>query len=128
MIDQVPPAIVVVDDDEDTVTFLCDFLALLGFTPKICAPGPNVVACISGYQPSAFILDVCLEGMTGVDLLHQVRADPGMQTIPVIFFSGSEAKLCQLLPDYRAYGATFVPKPNVERLSMALQQLVQQPT
>ncbi len=128
MVDQVPPTIVVVDDDEDTVTFLCDFLALLGFTPKICAPGLDVVACMSGHQLSAFILDVYLEGMTGVDVLHQVRVDPGMQTVPVIFFSGSEEKLRQLLPDYRAYGATFVPKPDVERLSMALQQLVQDST
>ena len=120
--------VVVVDDDEETVTFLCDFLGLFGYTPKICPPGPDMVACIKEFQPGAFILDVQLDGMTGVDLLHQLRADANFATVPIIFFSGSEEKLCQLLPDYPKHGATFVPKPHADRLRMALQHLVPEPT
>ncbi len=124
-----PPSIVVVDDDDDTVTFLCDFFTMLGMAPVSCPVGLDVVANIRQHRPRAIILDVLLDGaMTGVDVLHQLRADPAMAGVPVIFFSGSQDTLRQLLPDYPAHGATFVPKPDIVKLQAAVQDLLQQST
>ena len=125
MTNQTPLKIVVVDDDRDTVAFLCDFFEMLGLNPQPCAPGPRVAACISAHRPQVVVLDVQLDGMTGVDVLHQLRADPTTRTTPIIFFSGSEDKLRLLLPDYRDHGATFVRKPNVEPLVALVADLAQ---
>jgi CheY-like chemotaxis protein len=121
--------IVTVDDDEDTVTVLCDFFTMLGMTPVRCMVGTDIVACVRQYQPRVVILDVLLDGTTtGVDVLHHLRADPAMHTVPVVFFSGSEDALRRLLPDYTAHGATFVAKPNIDKLMTMVGHLVQNST
>ncbi len=128
MTNQQPPKIVVVDDDADTAAFLCDFFAMLGLDTRCCLPGPRVAACIGEHRPQVVVLDVQLDGMTGVDVLHQLRADPAMRTTPIIFFSGSADKLRLLLPDYAARGAMFVRKPNVEPLAALVTELAQRST
>ncbi len=120
-----PATIVVVDDDDDTVTFMRDFFTMLGMMVVVCPTNTRAVACIAEHHPSVIILDLRLEHITGVDVLHQVRADPTLQTVPVVFFTGSNDYLRQLLPDYAAHGAHLVVKPNVEQLSVLVQQLVQ---
>ncbi len=118
--------VVITEDDQETLDFLRDFFEMLGMMVVACPDGTQAPACIAEHHPAVVILDVYLDGMTGVDVLHRLRADPATQTVPVIFFSGSEHKLRQLLPDYTAHGATFVPKPNIEKLQAVVQHLVQQ--
>ncbi len=42
-----------------------------------------------------------------------------------IFFTGNEDRLRNALPDYQARGAALVVKPNIDRLSVLIQRLVQ---
>ena len=121
-----PATIVIVDDDEDTVTFLCDFFTMLDMTPIRCPVGSDAAACVRQHRPAVVILDVLLDGTTtGVDMLRQLRADSATHTVPVVFFSGSEDILRRLMPDYAVHGANFVVKPNIEKLQTVVQQLVQ---
>ena len=123
-----PPTIVVVDDDHETVTFLRDFFDMLGMVVVTCSDGAQAPACTAKHHPAVVILDVYLEGMTGVDVLRQLRAQPTTQDIPVVFFSGSGDYLRRLLPDLAAHGASLVVKPDIEQLSAVVQRLVQQST
>lgn len=119
------PTIVVVEDDADTRAFLEEFFLTLGMQVVAYAPTHDAIAGITAHQPRIVILDLQLDGMTGVDVLHQLRAVPTTQTIPVVFFTGSDDRLRQLLPDYAAYGAYLVVKPNVQQLSVLVQHLAQ---
>lgn len=120
-----PPTIVIVDDDHDTVTFLCDFFAMLDM--QVVAVNPNTLtpAVIADHQPTVIILDLRLGYMTGVDVLHQLRVDPATTLVPVVFFTGSDDVLLQLLPDYAVYNASLVIKPNIQQLMIHVQDLVQ---
>lgn len=118
------PNIAVVDDDADTVDMLRDYFELQGVLVQPCPMGEPAVACIVGAQPDVVILDIQLDGLNGVELLHLLRAEPATLTVPIVFFSSSE-RLEQLLPNYADYGAYFVGKPKVLRLGRLIMQLVQ---
>jgi CheY-like chemotaxis protein len=123
-----PDLITVVDDDAETVAMLVAFFELLGLLVAPCPVDLDAAAWILEHRPSLIILDVLLHGgLTGVDVFHQVRADPTMQTVPVIVFSGSERQLRQLLPDYPTQGVHFVEKPDIAQLSALVQRLLQPP-
>ena len=66
-----------------------------------------------------------LGAISGLDVFHQLRADSTTRLVPVIFFTGNEDRLRKELPDYQARGAMLVVKPNIERLSVLIQRLVQ---
>jgi CheY-like chemotaxis protein len=121
---QLPPTIVVVEDDADTLTFLEEFFPMLGMQVVGCRSALDAVACIIEHRPRVVILDVQIDSMTGVEVLHHLRADPTTQTIPVIFFTGSGDLLRQLLPDYASHQAYLVVKPDVQQLSVLVHHLV----
>ncbi len=118
------PPIIVLDDDPDTVTFLCDFFAMLGLPAVACPLGPDAAAWIAQHHPRLIILDGDLGDMTGSEVFRQIRADATLQTVPVIFFTGSEDLLRADLPAYQDHGAALVVKPDVEQLGALVQRLV----
>jgi CheY-like chemotaxis protein len=122
--EQSQPTIIVLDDDEDTAAFLCDFFGMLGLAALSCPVGPEASICIARHHPDLVILDVQLGGMTGIDVFHQLRDDSSMRSVPVIFFTGSEDKLRNGLPEYRSLGATMVVKPNFEQLGTLAQEML----
>ena len=87
--EQAHPTIVVLDDDEDTATFLSDFFGMLGLAALGCPVTSQAATWIAQQRPDLVILDVQLGCMTGIDVVHQLRADPRMRALPVIFFTGS---------------------------------------
>ena len=92
------PTIVVVDDDSDTVEFLCDYLRGMGFHAVRCRPGPHTPACIAEHAPSLVILDLEMGDTTGIDVFHAMRADSATHRVPVIFFTGNADKFRHQLP------------------------------
>ena len=86
---QTNATIVVVDDDPDIVECLSDYLRTIGFDPVSCRVGPGVAACIAQHRPSLVILDLDLGDITGVEVLHAMRADSTTRPVPVIFLPGT---------------------------------------
>ncbi len=118
------PVIIVLDDDPNTVTFLCDFLGMLGLPAVACPLGPAAATWIAQSQPRLVILGGDLGDMTGPEVFRQLWADAATRMVPVIFFTGSAARVRGELPDYHARGAALVVKPDAEQLGALVQQLL----
>jgi DNA-binding response OmpR family regulator len=112
-----PSKIVVVDDDDATVEFLCEFFGMQGMVVAPCSEGHDTFAYIVQQQPTLVILDLFLTCSRGTDILLQLRANETMRDVPVIFFTGSGDMLHQLLPDYAEHGAYLVVKPGIDQLA-----------
>src|SRR5215217_6327535 len=88
--------ILVVEDDEATRAFLLDNLKGDGFrVAGATSPGEGVRA-IEVRRPSLVVLDIALEGGSGLDLLDRVRHADGLASridpdLPVIVLSGRTA-------------------------------------
>ena len=124
--EQMTSTIVAVDDDEDTLVFLSDFFAMYGILAVPCEPD-QFLQCVAHYHPGLIILDIQLNGVSGVDMFQELRAQSWSDGTPVIFFTGSDDSLQRQMPDYAAQGAYLVVKPRIEQLRTLVMRLLEQP-
>ena len=82
--------ILIVDDDPDHL-LICNILfrrrgyevlPLLG-----CNPIEELTKAIDSFQPSLIFMDHFMPGITGLDAIKMLKANPAYSHIPVIYFS-----------------------------------------
>jgi diguanylate cyclase (GGDEF)-like protein/PAS domain S-box-containing protein len=81
--------ILIVDDRPSNRAFL---MTLLGFTPHRlleAEDGAQALALARREQPDLVITDILMPTMNGYAFTQQLRADPALAAMPVIFFSAS---------------------------------------
>jgi two-component system phosphate regulon response regulator PhoB len=79
--------ILVVDDEPDIVALVVYHLAKSGFRVSSAATGPDAVALAKRERPSLVVLDLMLPGMSGFDVLRDIRADAGTKDIAVLMLT-----------------------------------------
>jgi DNA-binding response OmpR family regulator len=89
--------ILIVEDDEATKGFLADNLAADGFRVASASTAAEGLRAIEVRRPSLVLLDLRLEGGSGLDVLDRVRAADGLATridpdLPVIVLTGRAAE------------------------------------
>src|SRR5918996_3979402 len=85
--------ILVVEDDEATRAFLLENLAADGFRVAGASSAGEGIRAIEVRHPSLVVLDLALEGGSGLDLLDRVRHADGLASridpdLPVIVLTG----------------------------------------
>jgi DNA-binding response OmpR family regulator len=85
--------ILVVEDDEATRKFLAENLVADGFRVAGAAGAAEALRAIAVRQPALLLLDLRLEGGSGLDVLDRVRSADGLASrldpdLPVIVLSG----------------------------------------
>lgn len=118
------PTIAFVEDDPEIVEVLSVLLQDMGLAAYACPPVLSATQHIIAARPSLVILDVRMGQVDGIDIFRQLRADPAMQDVPVIFFTATEQRVAARLPHYRELGASFVVKPNIAQLSERIEFLL----
>jgi phosphoserine phosphatase RsbU/P len=83
--------ILVVDDHRPNVELLARHLDGLGYDVATADTGPRALASIAAARPDVVLLDIGMPGMSGLDVLHRLRADPTTADLPVILVSGRDA-------------------------------------
>ena len=86
-------SVLVVEDDEATSAFLVDNLRADGFRVASASSAGEGLRAIEVRKPDLVLLDLILEGGSGLDLLDQVRAADGLASridpqLPVIVLTG----------------------------------------
>jgi DNA-binding response OmpR family regulator len=108
---QEQPKVVVVDDEPEIVSLVCEALEYDGFKAVVCDHGNKALGCIYKEQPSLVLLDVQMPGMDGIQIFEQMRAHPLTATTPVIFFTANSQRVTERVPNYRERNAALLPKP-----------------
>lgn len=78
--------VLLVDDEEEFVTTLSERLSLRGIETEVAYNGENALAKINQLSPDIVILDVMMPGLSGLDVLKQIKAI--LPDIPVILLTG----------------------------------------
>jgi CheY-like chemotaxis protein len=111
-------AVLVVDDDQDTLSLLSEVLGPHDFTVHTATRGREALSLAREVRPSLILLDVKLPDLDGYTVLGRLKSDAELRDVPVIVMTGSEiindAKRQKVL----ALGAErFISKPfSVEAL------------
>ena len=79
-----PARILVVEDEPDIAALIAYELTRAGYRVETAGTGTGALAAIRREIPNLVVLDRMLPGLSGDDLLHQLRADPGTQDVPVL--------------------------------------------
>jgi len=113
---------ILVCDDEPSLRELVRAVLGPGYTFVEADDGPRALALARELQPDLIVLDVMLPGMSGIEVLEELRGDPELSSIPVIVVTAwSHAEMSA-----RVSGADrFVPKPfDPEELESAVEELL----
>jgi two-component system phosphate regulon response regulator PhoB len=79
--------ILVVDDEPDIVALVVYHLAKVGYRVSSASTGPDAVAVAKRERPALVVLDLMLPGMSGFDVLREIRADAGTKDIAVLMLT-----------------------------------------
>ncbi len=79
--------ILIVDDDIDVGRTLGLLLKHLDHNGVCVTSGEAALDYLRGAHPDLIILDEMMSGMDGMQVLREVRADPSLADLPVVFFS-----------------------------------------
>jgi signal transduction histidine kinase len=86
--------IVIVDDNEDARELVAHMLETAGHEVHLAEDGPSGLETILAQQPDAALIDIGLPGMTGLDVVHELRQRcPELPTRLVAFtgYCGTES-------------------------------------
>jgi CheY-like chemotaxis protein len=115
------PIILVCDDDPPLRELV---RAVLGPTYRFieAADGPEALAAVREESPDVLVLDVMLPGLSGLDVLRQLRAEEATANLPVVVitaWSHAEADA------WTAGADRFVSKPfDPDELERAVRELL----
>lgn len=81
-------ALILVVDDEETVRLLLrDTLELDAYDVVEAADGPAALEAFDDARPDGIILDVMMPGMSGIDVLREIRTRSTGGEVPVILLT-----------------------------------------
>ncbi|MDB5296638.1 MAG: hypothetical protein JWO31_2621 [Phycisphaerales bacterium] len=81
--------ILIVDDHPDSCDVLRRLLVLSGHRDVACVySGEDALDYVrSSHKPTVMVLDYMMPGMTGLDVLRELRAHPEFGDVAVVFYS-----------------------------------------
>lgn len=84
--------VMIVDDDQTTVSLLKMLLELDDFEVVTVALGTEVIPQAETFQPDIFLMDYHLTDIHGVEVLRDIRVHDTLSDIPVVIASGMDVE------------------------------------
>lgn len=79
-----PSRVLVVEDEPDIAALIAYQLTREGFRVETAGDGPEALAAVSREIPDLVVLDRMLPGLSGDEVLRQLKNEPGTLNIPVL--------------------------------------------
>jgi chemotaxis family two-component system response regulator Rcp1 len=109
--------LLLVEDNEGDALLVQAALASCRAQPHlhVSSDGPEALAYLrgdgrEGPRPQLVLLDLNLPGMSGSEVLDEMKGDAGLRAIPVVVFSGSRA-WADVNGAYERHANSFITKP-----------------
>ncbi len=114
--------LVVIDDDKSFRSYLTTLLEAIGYRVTCFASGEEAVEALEkGLAPSMIILDIIMEGLSGIEVLKKVRRI--QEDLPIIMLTGVDQT--QTIVEAMRFGASdYLVKPfETEELEIAIRNV-----
>ena len=102
-------SILVVDDDPFMRELTRIHLEKAGYVVALAEGGADGVAKARSLEPAVIILDFSMPGMSGTEILNQIRSDPAIAKTPVLMLTAWSSEDGRLEAEF--LGATWLEKP-----------------
>lgn len=84
-----PLSLVIAEDDDGQRVALTRFLESAGHSVTAVSRGDEVLAVVRRLKPAILVLDVQLPGIDGYTVCRQVKADPSLAAVGVVFMTAA---------------------------------------
>src|SRR5438874_861552 len=91
------PLILIADDDQAIRALFRTALEREGFSVLIASNGRRAMQLVRSAPVAVMLLDLNMPGVDGIATLRELRADPGLRTLPVILVTGSTTEADRII-------------------------------
>lgn len=125
------PRILIVDDEDDICMILSYSLQQVGYETFTAHSAEEALPIIAEQQPNLILLDIMMDGMSGVELVQYMRKQ-GTLTMPVIFLTALSDEN-SVLKGFQLGADDYIAKPFhvqevLARVAAVLKRTTQTPT
>jgi PAS domain S-box-containing protein len=78
------PLILLVEDNESSISTLSDYLLAKSYRIVVARNGSEAIACAKEKHPDVILMDIQMPGMDGLEATRHIRADGDLATTPII--------------------------------------------
>jgi CheY-like chemotaxis protein len=105
----VPPTIMIIDDSSVVLSQFQHWLTVLGYPVAVCQNAEIALQQILKVKPATIFIDINMPGISGFELVKQIRQEPELAHIPLAILTGEQ----KLSNKWRAQwsGCEFLTKP-----------------
>jgi two-component system phosphate regulon response regulator PhoB len=104
------PLALIAEDDRDIRELVTAKLTAAGYRVLACSNGSAALAATQEHQPDVALLDVMMPGISGIEIVTQLRKDPRTSSIPVILLTAKSQEF-DIDSGYAVGAADYVVKP-----------------
>jgi CheY-like chemotaxis protein len=123
--DLAAPRVLICEDHVDTATLLAMVLEQAGFQVMVAHTARKARALLSQHQFDAMTVDVQLPDQDGISLIRELRANPGLRSLPIVVISGESEADRDALAESGTMIVEWIEKPiTPERIAEALQSAI----
>jgi signal transduction histidine kinase len=114
----VPPRILIVDDERRNAELLKVMLIPEGYVLLTATSGEDALGLLADEQPDLILLDVMMPGMDGYQVATKIKQNPATNNIPVIMLTALDDRNARML-GLNAGAEDFLTKP-VDRAELCV--------
>jgi CheY-like chemotaxis protein len=81
-------SILLVDDEEDIITYLGTLLSDAGYDVRIARDGEEAMTEVRKQKPDLVSLDITMPQKSGVRFYREMREDPELKDVPIVIVTG----------------------------------------
>lgn len=108
--------ILVIDDEPEITDIVETFLTEAGYVVNVENGSRNGLAAAKKFKPDVVILDIMMPEVDGYQVCQELKTDPGLADVPIIFLTGKDRN-DDMGRSFKAGGDMFIKKPfSCERL------------
>jgi DNA-binding response OmpR family regulator len=116
--------ILVIDDDDLVSRTLQRALKMYDYQVMTANSGIEGLQLARRHRPDLFILDIMMPGVDGYQVCRQIRGDPLLQDVPVLFLT-AKAKDEEKIEGFKAGGDDYLVKPfNMQELELRVKAIL----
>lgn len=106
----IPKTVLIVEDEEDAAELFAEMMRVSGFRVLKTSNSAPAIAMMASEKPDVIILDIMMPEISGLDILRQMRRDPGLANIPVVVVS-AKSMPADIKNGMEAGASTYLTKP-----------------
>lgn len=108
--------VLVIDDEPEITEIVATFLTESGYIVAVENNSMKAVEAAKLNRPDVILLDIMMPGADGYDICREMKKDPSLSHVPVIFLTGKDRN-DDMGRSFKVGGDMFIKKPfSCERL------------